>query len=232
MTKSMPLHLILSLIFVIFGTGCAGYRYTQQDNPLSQYGIQSLSVPMFYNYSNMPDVSANFTRETYTLLTNFGGLKLVPGYSTQTDAVLIGIIRSPERLTQSLRPGNLREARDRAGNAVGTSRGNFYIPGTSDVTLMLQVIVIKKPSEEELALLRSGIGDQIRPNSRVIFNELIPLGSQFTREIFDNNPTGPNAERDATSVIATQNAGLQRKTTDNLAIQAAIQVRDMILYAF
>jgi hypothetical protein len=232
MTKAMPLHLIFSLFLGCLLTGCTGYRFAQQENPLAQYGIQSLSVPMFYNYSNLSEVSADFTRETYTLLTNFSGLKLVSGYSTQTDAVLIGIVRSPERMTDSLRPGNLREAQDRAGNALGGSRGRFYIPGTTDVTLMLQIIVIKKPSEEELALLRSGIGDKIQANSRIIFNEMIPLRSQFTREIFDNDPTGPLAQRDGTSVIATQNAGLQRKSIDNLAAQAAIQVRDMILYAF
>lgn len=225
---------ILSLFISALLVSCSGYRFTQQENPLSQYGIQSLSVPMFYNYSNLADVSGDFTRETYTLLTNFSGLKLVSGYSKNTDAVLIGIIRSPERMTDSLRPGSLREAKERAGNALGSrsDRGSFYIPGTTDINLILQVIVIKKPSEEELALLRSGIGDQIQANSRIIFNELVPLRTQFTREIFDRAVTGQAVTVDATSVIATQNAGLQRKAVDNMAMQAAIQVRDMILYAF
>ena len=83
------------LLILIFITGCSGYRYTQQDNPLSQYGIQSLSVPMFYNYSNQPEVSNNFTRETYRLLSSYHGLKLRSGYHQESDAVMIGIIKSP-----------------------------------------------------------------------------------------------------------------------------------------
>ncbi|NBR15827.1 MAG: hypothetical protein EBU01_14805 [Crocinitomicaceae bacterium] len=89
--------------------------------------------------------------------------------------------------------------------------------------VFLQVIVIKKPSEEELALLKSGIGDQIHTSSRIIFNETIPLRSLYTREILDNS---------GVQVVGTQNQGVQRKNLKNLAEQAAINIRDMILYAF
>jgi hypothetical protein len=212
--------ILLSLFF-----GCSGYRFSHQENPLKQYGIQSLAVPMFYNFSNIPDVSGEFSRETYKLLTGFSGLKLVSGYSESADAVLIGIIRSEESLTKTLTPLNLRVAKNQAPNSVGDKRQNFYIPGTSILTLTLQVIVIKKPTEEELALLRSGIGEQVisDPKSRIIFNERLPLRGQFAREIFDNA---------GTSVVATQNAGVQRRTIRTLAETAAVSVRDMILYAF
>lgn len=203
--------------------GCSGYRFSQQENPLSQYGIQSLSVPMFYNYSNISEASGEFTRETYRLLTGFSGLKLHSGYNQSSDAILIGIIKSPEKVVESLRANNLRVAQSKAPNAIGTVRENFYIPGTTEVNLFLQVIVIKKPSEEELSLLKSGIGDQVRTNSKIIFNELIPLRMQYTREIQD----APGVE-----VNATQNFGVQRKTVRTLAEQAAVTVRDMIFYAF
>jgi hypothetical protein len=212
---------LIIILFVL--VSCGGYRFTQQENPLSQYGIESLSVPMFYNYSSLPDVSADFTRETYRLLTNFSGLKLSSGYDKKSDAILVGIIRSPERMTETLRAGNLRVAKDQAPNAIGRTRQNFYIPGTTDVTMLLQVIVIKKPTEEELALLRSSIGSQISSSSKIVFNELIPLRSRFTREILDDQ---------GVDVIATQNAGVQRKTIQGLSEEAAILVRDMILYAF
>lgn len=214
------MHWILVFLFL---TGCSGYRFNQQDNPLGQYGIESLSVPMFHNYSNLPEVSQNFTRETYRLLTSFSGLKLKSGYNQKSDAILIGIVKTPEKLSESLNPANLRVAQERAGNAIGDERQNFYIPGTTDMSLYLQVIVIKKPTEEELSLLKSGIGDQVKLSSRVIFNETIPLRTSFTREVFDN---------EAVNVTGTQNSGIQRKMTRNLAEQAAISVRDMILYAF
>lgn len=211
------------IMFLCFLVGCSGYRFTQQENPLSQYGIYSLSVPMFYNYSNLPEVSGDFTRETYRMLSGFSGLKLVSGYSQSTDAVLICIIKSQEKLAETLIPGNLRVAQEKATTAIGTRRDNFYIPGTTDVNLKLQVILIKKPTEEEIALLQSGIGNQVRPNAKIIFNDVIPLRTQYTREILDGQ---------GVQVVATQNAGVQRKTLKSMAEQAALSVRDMIIYAF
>lgn len=211
----------LLLIFLL--AGCSGYRFTQQENPLSQYGIQSLSVPMFYNYSNLPDVSADFTRETYSLLMGFSGLKLRSGYDTKSDAILIGIIKSPEKYAETVRRGSSRVADTITPKAVGDKRQKFSIPGTTSLNMSLQIIVIKKPTEEELALLKSGIGDQVKLTSRVIFNEMIPLNIAYTREYLDEA---------GVQVVSTQNAGVQRKSLESLSRQAAISVRDMILYAF
>src|SRR5665648_239852 len=110
---------MLRLLLLLVITGCSGYRFSQQENPLSQYGIQSLSVPMFYNYSNLAEFHADFTRETYRLLTNFSGLKLVNGYSRNSDAVLIGIIKSPEKLAETVRATNPRLAQEKARDAIG-----------------------------------------------------------------------------------------------------------------
>ncbi len=203
--------------------GCSGYRFSQQENPLSQYGIQTLAVPMFYNYSNLSELHTDFTRETYRLLTGFSGLRLINGYSPDADALLIGIIKTPEKLMETVRASNLRLAQDKSKNSIGDKRENFYIPGTSDVQLYLQVIVIKRPTEEELALLRSGIGDKIKGNSKIIFNEYLPLRTVYTREVLDDA---------GTQVVGTQNAGVQRKVLKNLAVDAAVNIRDMILYAF
>jgi hypothetical protein len=212
------------LLVLLFITGCSGYRYTQQDNPLSQYGIESLSVPMFHNYSNQPEVSNHFTREVYRLLTTYPGLKLKSGYHEDTDAVMIGIIKTPQTIFESVSPMNFRVAQDRARKAIGTKRQKFSIPGTSDVIFLLQIIVIKKPTEEEISLLRSGLGDKVRLTSRIIFNDTLPLRAQYTREIFDL--------KEGVDITATQNSGIQRKVIRNMAEQAAANVRDMILYAF
>lgn len=178
---------------------------------------------MFYNYSNLSEVQAGFTRETYRLLTGFTGLKLYNGYNPNADAVMIAILKSPEKITDSVRDGSIRLAQSAAPTRIGTGRRDFYVPATSDIQVFIQVIVIKKPTEEELALLKSGIGDQVKSTSRVIFNELIPLRTQFTREYLDDA---------GTEVVGTQNAGVQRRVIGNLAEQAATSIRDMVLYAF
>lgn len=217
------------LFLILMVTACSGYRFTQQENPLSQYGIQSLSVPMFFNYSNQPELSADFTRETYRLLMNFNGLKLSNGYNKNSDAVLIGIIKSPEKIMDTVKPlGSSFVAQEKLDLRVNpkkpeAKREKFNIPSANQVNLSLHVIVIKKPTEEELALLKSGIGSEVKLNSRVIFNEVLPLTTSFNREYLTN---------EGIDVIGTQNAGIQRKVLDSLAEQAAISVRDMILYAF
>ena len=214
---------MLKILLLVILSACSGYRFSQQENPLSQYGIKTLSVPMFYNYSNIPEIQSDFTRETYRLLSGFSGLKLKSGYHSDSDAVLIGILKTPEKVAETVRASNLRLAQDKARNAIGKTRQKFYIPGTSDIRLFVQIIVIKKPTEQELALLKSGIGDQIQSNSKIIFNDLVPLSTQYTREVLDN---------EGVQVVGTQNFGVQRKILKNLAEQAAINVRDMILYAF
>jgi hypothetical protein len=182
---------------------------------------------MFFNYSNQPEVSNDFTRDVYKTLSSFKGLKIKSGYNPNADAVLIGIIKSPDKINLTQSPNNLRAAQQVAGNAIGTKRANFYIPGVTEISMYLQVIVIKKPTEEELILLKSGIGDKVRLSSRIIFNETLALKTQYTREVFDNS-----SGSDAVSITGTQNAGIQRKTLRSLSEQAAISVRDLILYAF
>lgn len=214
----MRLLLLLLLIW-----GCSGYRYGHPDNPLSQYGITSLSVPMFYNYSNLPAVAPEFTQQAYRQLMNFSGVKLTNGYSNSTDAVLLGIIRSPEKMSETLRAGSIRVAKSRASQAIGGKRQDFYIPGSTSIRLYLQVVIIRKPTEEELTLFQSELSPQIPVSSRVILNEVFPVSESFVREVMD---------RDGVQVVATQNSGIQRKKIKSMAESAAETIRDLILYAF
>lgn len=208
---------------LILLSACSGYRFSQTSNPLAQYGVDSLSIPMFYNFSSLPEASAGFTRETYRLLSGFSGLKLKSGWSQSADAILVGIIRSPESVAQTLRPSDERVAQSAVPKTLGQARQEFSVPGATQVQLTLQVVVIKRPTSEEIQLLQSEFGPQLPTGSKIIFNEKFTLASSFNREFFDE---------EAGAVVATQNAGALRRTKDALGIQAAEQIRDMILYAF
>lgn len=214
---------VLLIFALMSAVSCSGYRYTQTANPLQQYGVDSLSVPMFYNFSNLPEVSASFTRETYKLLGSFSGLKLKSGFSRSTDAVLIGIIRSRDKLAETLAPNNLRIARGVAPARVGAQRPDFYVPGATLVSLTLQIIVIKNPTDEEIALLQSDLGPRVPAQGKILFNQSFPVSDLYNREYLD---------QEAVSVVGTQNAGALRRSKDTMALQAAEQIRDMILYAF
>lgn len=180
-------------------------------------------MPTFYNYSALPHVGAEFSREVYEMMMSFPSLKVKSGFNNSTDAVLIGIVKSPEKLRDTTKVQNLRVAQGSAPNAIGTQRKEFYIPGTTGVQLYLQVILIKRPSEAELELLRSSLGELAQTNDRVIFNETIPITASYNREVFDD---------EAVSVVGTQNKGALQKSVKNMAEQAAQSVKEMIMYAF
>jgi hypothetical protein len=213
---------ISSFIFImLFSGSCADYRFQTLDNPFYQYGINSISVPMFYNQSNFANVSPAFTKEVYKMLSGFKGLR-AQGGNANSDATLIGIIESKDSRKISRRATDPRSVKNIAGSDLG-KRGDFYIPTTNNLSLTLRVIVIKKPSKEEINLLKSNLGKQDFISSKIIFSEVIPVAASFTRELL----TG-----DAGSVNHTQNLGAQRKSLNAMAKSASESFREMILYAF
>ena len=224
----MTLNLILKvmvrlflLIFILGLSSCAGYRYQEQNNPFAQYGIESISVPMFYNKSNHSNISSAMTKEIYLMLTRFKGLKVYSG-NKEADAVLIGIVDSQNRISQTRRGGNLRSVENAAGEIIGENRGDFYIPSQTDVSAQLRIILIKKPSKKDIQLMQSSLGKFVA-NSRIIFNETINLNQSFTREIYDD---------ESVSVINTQNRSALKKSIRSMASNAAQNFKDMIIYAF
>ncbi len=214
------LKVIILLSF--FLVSCAGYRFTDRENPFAQYGISSISIPMFYNHSNFDNISPKFTAEIYKLLTSFKDLRVYSG-DKNTDAVMIGILASPLKFKEARENTQLRIAKQIAPSVIGDNRGDFYIPAQTTLSLTLRIIVIKKPSKEEIALLQSELGEQVLPNSKVIFNEFISLREGFTRETYD----GENRV-----VNMTKNIGAEKDATGQMAMNAANSFKDMILYAF
>ncbi len=82
-----------SWIVFIFFFSCAGYQFKSKDNPFAQYGIKKIYVPMFYNHTNVPQVSASFTKEITRTLLEFKKLRIVDNPKS-ADAVLVGIVES------------------------------------------------------------------------------------------------------------------------------------------
>lgn len=213
---------VVIFLCLLFLGACADYRYQKQDNPFSQYGINSLTVPMFYNHSNFPNVSSHFTKEVFKMLGGFNGLKIESGKHT-TDATLIGIISSSKGKRESRRGSDTRAVKSVFGDDFIVDRNDFYIPVKNSLNLSLRIIVMKHPTKEEIQFLKSGLGKARMLSSKVIFTETIPVTASFTRETYKS---------DGNKVIGSQNRGAQKKTIQTMAKNAAISFRDMILYAF
>ncbi|MFN8369170.1 MAG: hypothetical protein U0T83_00940 [Bacteriovoracaceae bacterium] len=79
--------LILTLTLTYILNSCSGYKFINRSNPLAQYGIHSIAIPMFQNTSNVPNVSGVVTKEIVTLLSQFSELRVYPGEWTDADAI-------------------------------------------------------------------------------------------------------------------------------------------------
>lgn len=204
-----------------FLTACAGYKMTNRSNPFSQYGIKTISVPMFYNHSAFSNVSPVFTQRIYHLLGEFDGLEVRSG-TKKTDAVLVGIIDSDDKLKSARASGDLRISKSISPNTLG-QRGDFYVPATTTNTIKVRFIVIKNPTEAELELLQTPLGKNIYGHSKIIFNEEVAVSRQFNRELFSDN---------AVAVNYSQNRGAEKENLKQMAESIASSFREMILYAF
>ena len=212
---------LLYFILTLFLFSCAGYRFQQKDNPFKQYGIKSIAVPMFYNQSTLPNITSYFTKEIYNMISDFDGLKIVN--ARRADAVLVGIIESEDRLIDTIVPGSPRSVENLIEDDLESTRGEFYVPSSSDVRLRLKLIVIKAPTEEEIKFLRSKKSSKAFLSSKIIFKEEIALSRSFTREIFG---------KESKVINHSQNKGALKKTIVALSKEAAETFKEMILYAF
>lgn len=211
----------LTVCVISLLSSCAGYRFQEKNNPFAQYGVKSISVPMFYNQSLFPNISSPMTKEVYQMLSGFSGLRLYSGHE-KADAVLIGIITSPEKTKEARLARNLRSAKNASSSAIGDERDDFYIPSTTDLRASLRIILIKNPSAKEIELLKSSLG-KFAVGSKIIVNESIALSGSFTREIYGAG---------AVDVTDTQNRSAVRNTVGDMSERAAQNFKDMILYAF
>lgn len=201
---------------------CAGYKFRDKENPFMQFGIRSISVPMFYNHSSFANVEGVFTKEIFNTMLDYKGLTIKSGQKN-TDAVLIGIVESATRRKDSVTPNIYSSVKNvYGGDVFKGKRDDLYISSQNQINLRLRIIVIKQPTKEEIIFLSTKIGEKAL-GSKIIFNETIALTTtQSLKQL-----TGESIK-----VIGTQNRGIERKSINTLAENAASSFKDMILYAF
>lgn len=212
-----------SLLFIsIFLYSCAGYRLQSKSNPFSRYSIRSISVPMFYNHTNLANISGVFTKEIFKTLTDFNDLEIVQNPS-RGDAVLLGIVESNQKLRDTISTVHSKRVESTFGiSTLGSEEEDFFVPSVNNIKLNLRIIVIKHPTPEEIKFLKTEMGVGAL-SSKIIFNERIPLSGNYSLK---------ELRGEGIQVLGTQNKGLERKTINGLAKNAASSFKDMILYAF
>ena len=127
----------IGIVFVFLS--CSGYRIQNQDNPLSHYGINSLAIPQFVNYSNMPEVAEMLTKNFTFIFADHRSLKLYNGENSRADATLVGIVDGPKKRTNTIHTRGTTFIRDNVLNG----RQGFEVPYSASYALVLHIMIIK-----------------------------------------------------------------------------------------
>ena len=225
--------IIVRLFFLLTILSCQGYRFKKTTNPFIQYDVRSVSVPVFINKSNLPDVSEPLTREIVRVLAQFPNLSIRSGLNKNADAVLLGVITSAQYSKESVKPKDFRFTTGKLQDSIG-KREPHFIPKNSIVTLQLELTLIKNPTSDELNVFQSKLGEAVAHHHKIVFREVILLSQSFA---VSNLPTAYQSNGDinpdsAGIVNFTQTRGSYKNAIDALALNGAKAFKDLVLYAF
>lgn len=213
---------------LVFLASCAGYHFNTNSNPLIGYDIKSVAVPMFINRSAIPELAAPMTKEVMLVLNDYSGLKVLSGDNEDADAVLIGIIESNDHLDEVMKTSQ-KLFTDNTGtikNSVG-GRSPFYYPVETSYNLSFRMILIKRPSKEELEMLTSDIGKYMKVNPKVVMMDQFSLSSSYARVV------GETVSADSPgSVNFVKNKGILEKSIQETSVRAAQNFKQVVLNAF
>jgi hypothetical protein len=218
-----PSILILALISL---TSCSGYHFNTNNNPLIGYDIKTVAVPMFINRSVLPQLAAPMTKEIILALNNYTGLRVLSGDNENADAVLIGILESKDHYNEVITTTQTLFTEGDITKSIG-NRSPFYYPVQTTYNFSLRIILIKRPTAEELALFTSDLGRMIKVHPKIVLEDTIGLTGNFARVA---SPT--NTATAAGEVNFVKNKGIFDKSLQDTCYQAAQTFKQVVLNAF
>jgi hypothetical protein len=225
----MKVRLFYPSFFVLILTtlaSCSGYHFNTNNNPLIGYDVKTIAVPMFINRSVLPQLAAPMTKEIILALNDYSGLKVVSGDNENADAVLIGIIESKDHYNQVVHTTQSLFTEGDIASSIG-NRSLFYYPIQTTYDFSLRVILVKRPSEAELALFTSDFGPRILVHPKVVLEDVINLSGNFARIV------GPTSTVTAAGEVNfVKNKGVFEKSLQDTSFQAAQNFKQVVLNAF
>ena len=222
----MKVRFFSILLFTLTLASCAGYHFNTTNNPLIGYDIRSVAVPMFVNRSVIPELAAPLTREITYALNDYSGIRVYSGDSDKADAVLIGVIESRDHYNDVVKTTQTLFTDNTLKSSIG-DRSPFYYPVQSSYEFSLRIILIKRPSKEELELLTTDIGQYMKVNPKVVLMDTINVTGSFSRVVGET--TTPNAVGKTNFV---KNRGIFEKSIQETAMNAAKTFKQVVLNAF
>jgi hypothetical protein len=214
---------LLSLLIL---TSCSGYHFNTNNNPLIGYDIKTIAVPMFINRSVLPQLAAPMTKEIILALNDYTGLKVYSGEQENADAVLIGILESKDHYNEVVSTTQTLFTEGDISKSIG-NRSPFYYPVQTSYNFSLRIILIKRPTPEERALLTSDVGALLKNHPKIILADQIDLSGSFARVVAPTNTATAPGE-----VNFVKNKGIFDKSLQETSYQAAQTFKQVVLNAF
>lgn len=220
------IRIFFAYLILLTFSGCSGYRFKEISNPFKNYGISSVSVPMFVNQSILPRINVPLTKEIFAILLSYPGLKVHAGENKSADALLLGVVSSGGRRKEVFKTTGRIFTEGLVQESLG-ERQPFYLPIQTEYGANLQLVLVRKPTKSLVNLIRGKMGKHLVKNSKIIFNETLSLNKSFTRRLYDNLSVDKGGV-----VNFSQNLGNFEKSMSELAKNAAIQFDQEVLDAF
>lgn len=222
----MKVRFFSILLCMLTLASCAGYHFNTNNNPLIGYDIRSVAVPMFVNRSVIAELAAPMTKEVIFVLNEYSGLRVYSGDNDQADAVLIGVIESKDHYNEVVKTTQTLFTDDTVKSSIG-SRSPFYYPVQTSYEFSLKIILIKRPSKEEIDLLTTDLGQFMKVHPKVVLMDTINISGSFSRVVGES--TTPNS---AGKTNFVKNKGIFEKSLQETSMNAAKTFKQVVLNAF
>jgi len=214
-----------SIVFVfLLSISCSGYKVVKNESNFKKYGIHSISVPMFFNKSTLPDISSRFTNSFTQELYSIPDLEVKSPNSKTNDAYLVGVVRSaPSESGTVIRGGLAAKIKDLAPNR-GEGNDNL-LPITNIIRLKVDLFLVRRSADSEslISKLRSKMHPSLlESHPSIVLKQTIPISVNVNREIYDDDFV----------INSTQNYGILNKVISAEAKKAAITFKQSINYVF
>lgn len=208
-------------IIVLCSAGCAGYAFKRQSNPFDQYGIKSISVPNFYNKSQLPRASGILTSQFIEMISQFKGLKVYTGENESADAYLIGIVRSENEKHKAYVADTVQLASQVAPNNIGT-REDFLVPSRTRIKAQLELYLIRNSNYSQVQYLLNKT-PVLYESVELVFARTMPIDFRFQRQLLNY---------EAQAVNQTQSMGSYDQSLRSTAESLAQGFRSEMLLTF
>jgi hypothetical protein len=189
MSRTRKVYCLLSLTILLL-TGCAGYAFRKQSNPLDHYGIKAISVPNFYNRSQLPRASTILTSKFIEMFSGFKGLTVYTGENEKADAYLIGIVRSANEKFQTFKADGVQLASSVAKDNIG-AREDFLVPSSTSVFASVELYLVRNSNYSQVQYLLNKTSTPFE-NIEVVFARQFPLSFKFQRVLLNGEAQAVN----------------------------------------